>query len=117
MRSAINHIVDAELRARQLLMRDEATLKDRIFRAWGLANNAYKLDTEEAMRLLALIRLGEYYGYIKIDNSDEFQNLITRCQPATMQYIGGKNMSADERDVFRARYIAANLAATAKKIN
>ncbi len=115
VRSAINHIVESELRARQLLKRDESELKDNVYRAWGVATNAYRLSTGEAMKLLALIRLGGYFGYINVKNGDEYQKLITHCQPANMQFIGGKNMSVDERDVLRARYLAANLKTVAER--
>ncbi|MCI9404002.1 MAG: protein arginine kinase [Clostridia bacterium] len=115
VKSAINRVVDAELRARQLLKRDETELKDKILRAWGVALNAYKMDTAEAMQVLAMIRLGAYYGYIELADNDEFQRLITRCQPANMQKIGGENMSADDRDILRARYISANLKSIAKR--
>lgn len=109
VKDAINHIVDAELRARQLLKRDEATLKDKIYRAWGIANNAYKLTTGEAMQYLALIRLGGYYGYIDIPDDGKFQDLITACQPAGMQKAGGDGMSVNDRDVLRASYVASTL--------
>lgn len=115
VRSAINHIVEAELRARELLKRNENELKDNVFRAWGVATNAYRLSTGEAMKLLAMIRLGGYYGYINVKNVDEYQKLITHCQPANMQFIGGKNMSVDERDVLRARYVSANLKQIAER--
>lgn len=115
VKGAINHIVDAELRARQLLKRDESELRDQICRAWGIVTNAYKLNTEEAMRYLALVRLGEYYGYIDISDGNEFQNLITSCQPANMQRLGGNDMSAEDRDRMRARHIAATLAGLCKK--
>lgn len=115
VKNAINHIVEAELRARQLLRRDESELKDKIYRAYGIASNAYKLSTEEAMRLLAMIRLGDYYDYIEIADLDEYQKLITNCQPANMQWMGGKNMSAAERDVMRARYVASALKTVAVK--
>lgn len=115
VKGAINHIVDAELRARQLLKRDESELKDGIYRAWGIANNAYKLSTAEAMQFLAMIRLGGYYGYIDIGDEKEFQDLVTSCQPANMQRLGGNEMSVDERDAFRARHIAAALDKFCKK--
>ncbi len=117
VKSAISHIVDAELRARQLLKRDESELKDKIYRAWGIATNAYRLSTAEAMQVLALVRLGGYYGYIDILADDDYQKLITAIQPANMQKLGGNNMSADERDVLRARYIATNIENIAKRIN
>lgn len=115
VKGAINHIVDAEIKARQLLKRDEAELKDKIFRAWGTVTNAYKLSTEEAMQYLALVRLGHHYGYIDIPDLNRFQQLITDCQPANMQKKGGYNMSVDERDVLRARHIATALTAFCKK--
>ncbi len=109
VRSAINYVSDAELRARMRLKADEPALKDKIFRAWGVATNAYKLTTGEAMQILSLIRLGAYYGYIGVKNDIEFQNLITGCQPANMQRLSGKNMSVDERDIMRADSLASRL--------
>ena len=109
VRSAINYVSDAELRARMRLKADEPALKDKIFRAWGVATNAYKLTTGEAMQILSLIRLGAYYGYIGVKNDIEFQNLITGCQPANMQRLSGKNMSVDERDIMRADYLSSRL--------
>ena len=116
VKGAINHIVEAELRARELLKRDEPELKDKIFRAWGVSTNAYKLSTEEAMRYLALVRLGSYYGYIEISDATAFQKLITDCQPASMQKNGGSNMSVRERDELRARHVAQSLTSLCKKI-
>lgn len=112
---AINHIVEAELKARQLLRRDEPELIDKIYRAWGVATNAYKLSTAEAMQYLALVLLGGYYGYIDISDGIEFQKLITAVQPANMQKLGGNNMSADERDRLRARHLSAALGTICKK--
>lgn len=116
VKGAINHIVEAELRARELLKRDEPELKDKIARAWGIATNAYKLSTEEAMQYLALVRLGCYYGYIDITGATEFQKLITDCQPASMQRSGGSNMSVRERDELRARHVAQTLKSLCTKI-
>ncbi|MCH5162562.1 MAG: protein arginine kinase [Clostridiales bacterium] len=107
--SAINHIVDAENRARELLKRDEPELKDKIFRAYGLATNAYKLTTTEAMHALAMIRLGAYYGYISVNDQKIFTALTTKCLPANMQKLSGKNIGALERDILRAQYIAAGI--------
>ena len=114
VKSAINHIADAELSAREQLRRDEASLKDKIFRAWGIAGNAYKLSSGEAVELLSLIRLGAYYEYTEIFDANAFQKLVTDCQPANMHFIVGKNISVDERDVLRARYISTQLGATVK---
>lgn len=115
VKGAINHIVDAELRARQLLKRNEGELKDKIYRAFGILTNAFKLSTAETMRYLALVRLGGFYGYFDITDYNEFQRLLTNCQPASMQRFGGNNMSADERDALRARYISSGLGQICKR--
>lgn len=117
VKGAINHIVDAELRARQLLKRNEPELKDKIYRAYGIAANAYKLATGEAMQYLAMVRLGGYYGYFDISDDEQFQKVITSCQPANMQKMGGADMTVDERDMLRARFVAAALAELCKKSN
>lgn len=118
VRGAINHVIDGELRARDMLKRNnDSEIKDRIYRAWGAATNAYKLPTEEAMQLLAMLRLGNYYGYIAVENETEFEKLVTDCQPANMQWLGGKNIGTDERDVMRAHYVASKLERIAHKIS
>ena len=117
VRSAISRVMEVELTAREQLKRNEPELKDKIYRAWGVATNAYKLATGEAMQMLAMIRLGAYYGYIEIKNDEEFQKLITNCQPANMQWLSGKNMSVDERDTMRARYLSDRLGELAARTN
>lgn len=117
VKGVINHIVEAELKARQLLKRNEPDLIDSIFRAYGTVTNAYKLSTEEAMKQLALVRLGGYYGYIDIKDENMFQRLITSVQPANMQKLGGGNISADERDVLRARHVRSSLNDMCKKVD
>lgn len=114
--SAINHIVEAENRARQLLKRDESELKDKIFRAYGLATNAYKLSTAEAMQVLAMIRLGAYYGYIAVHDGEALTALTTKCLPANMQKLSGKNINIEERDILRARFLAANIKQLTQRI-
>lgn len=115
VKAAISTVVDAELKARQLLRYNESELKDKIFRAYGVLTNAYKLSTDEAMKKLAMIRLGAYYGYLNVEDVAELQNLITACQPANMQKLSGKNISVDERDELRASYVADKIKQIVKK--
>lgn len=105
---AINRIEEAELRARDMLRRNEGELKDKILRAFGIVTNAYKLSTAETMQLLAMVRLGGYYGYFNISDDIEFQNLITECQPANIQSRCGAE-GANARDVVRAKHVAITL--------
>ncbi len=113
--SAINHIAEAETIARSALKQNETALKDKIFRAYGLALNAYSMSTGEAMDLLALVRLGGYYGYIDITDPVELQKIITNCQPASLQRHYGSQLGEAERDVLRAKYVSVLLDKIAEK--
>lgn len=105
--TSINHIVDTELRAREMLLRNNETeLKDRIMRAWGVLTNAYTLSTDEFMRLTAFVKLGVYYGLLRVSDRARLEKLITEAQPANLINISGKQLDATERDLYRAAYVA-----------
>ena len=108
--TSINHIVDTELRAREVLLRNNETeLKDRIMRAWGVLTNAYTLSTDEFMRLTAFVKLGVYYGLIRVSDRARLEKLITEAQPANLINISGKQLDAAERDLYRAAYVGKTL--------
>ena len=115
VKSAINHIAEAEIAARSMLLRNEIALKDKIFRAYGIASNAYSLSSGEAMELLALIRLGGYYGYMDVSDRRELQRLVTSCQPASIQRYAGQQISESDRDILRAKYISTALGKIVKR--
>lgn len=116
VQSSIAHIADAELRARQELYKaNESTLRDRILRAYGVLTNAYMIDSKEFMSLLALVKLGAFYGLIKVSDTDRLEKLVTDGQPANIVNICGKRLSGAERDVFRAAYAAKTLRSICKR--
>lgn len=103
--TSIKHIVDAELKSRDMLMKNnEAELKDEILRAYGLLTNAYKMSCREFMKLAALVKLGAYYGLLNISDRARLEKLVTDVQPANLIALCAKKLDADERDVYRAEY-------------
>lgn len=105
--SSIKHIVETELRARDMLMRNnEVELKDRIMRAWGVLTNAYTISTGEFMKLAAFVRLGVYYKLLPITDTARLEKLITDAQPANLVNLSGKRLDAAERDLYRASFVA-----------
>lgn len=115
VQSSIAHIAEAEMRAReQLLQADESVLKDRIMRAFGVLNYAYMLDSKEFMKLFALVKLGVYYGMIKVTDAARLEKLVTDAQPANIVNISGKPLQDGERDVFRAAYVGKVLKSICK---
>lgn len=114
--TSIKHIVDAELKARDMLMRNEAVrLKDEIFRAYGVLTNAYSMSCREFMKLIALVKLGAYYGLLQVGDRERFEKLTTDVQPANLITICARPLEADERDVCRAEYVSKVLKATVSK--
>ncbi len=110
VQASVSHIVEAELMARkQLQSYEETELKDKILRSLGILCHAYVIDTKEFMQLLAMVKLGIYYGYIKCSNPDRLEKLFTDGQPANILNLSGKNLNERERDVLRASYVSKTL--------
>lgn len=108
--ASIGHIADAELRARgELLSLQEAKLRDQIMRAYGILCHAYLLESKEFMQLIALVKLGAYYGFIKISEPERLERLFTDCQPANITDLSGKNLTDEQRDSYRAHYVKKTL--------
>ncbi len=117
VQASIGHIAEAELKARdELLEADETVLRDRIMRSYGILCNAYTVDSKEFMKLFAMVKLGAYYGLLKISDSARFERLVTDAQPANILNLSGKKeMSGDERDIFRAAYVSKTLKSICKR--
>ncbi|MDE6398513.1 MAG: ATP--guanido phosphotransferase, partial [Clostridiales bacterium] len=115
VQASIAHIAEAELRARDELYKSgESVLKDRIMRAYGVLCHAYMLDSKEFMKLLAYVKLGIYYGLIKVSDAQRMEKLVTDGQPANIMNLSGKPLDGEERDVFRAAYVAKTLKSICK---
>lgn len=116
VQTSINHIVDAEFRAREALLKSNPVeLRDSILRSWGILTNCYKLSSVEFMERIALVKLGDYYGMIKVSDADRLEKLITDAQPANIVNISGKQLDPEERDVYRALYVGKTLKSVAKR--
>lgn len=116
VQASIGHIADAELRARdELYKAGENALKDRILRSYGVLCHAYMLDSKEFMKLFAMVKLGVYYGLIKVSDSQKLEKLFTDAQPANILNLSGKKLGEEERDVFRAAYVAKTLKSVCKR--
>lgn len=116
VKSSVDHIMEAETRARDALMRNVGDkLKDQILRAYGIITNAYMLESEEFMQLIALVKLGEYYKLIKVTDRDRLEQLFTDAQPANILNVCGKKLNNEERDLFRANYVSKVLKSITKR--
>ncbi len=96
-------IITQEKQARAALVKDEDYL-DNISRAWGILRSAYKLTSDELMRLISFVRVGVSEGIISIP-AEKLKELTVTLQPATLNTEAQKTLSRNERDILRAQKV------------
>lgn len=105
-------LADQERSARELLRKQSRwQLEDRVGRAYGILTNSRILSSQETLQLLSDVRLGVDMHIIKGIDRRILNHLIAITQPAFLQYLTGREMSAAERDVQRAALIRERLQA------
>jgi len=106
----IRQIIDQEEQARQaLLLQNRAMLEDKIWRSFGILRNAHIMSSQETTELLSMVRLGVDMGIIKDVSRTSVNELFLTIQPAHLQKIEGKKLTAQERDIKRAAVIRQKL--------
>ncbi|MCM8779325.1 MAG: protein arginine kinase [Candidatus Omnitrophica bacterium] len=106
----IRQVVEYEQNARQMVMSQERErITDRIRRAYGILKNAYIISSNETIELLSQVRLGVDLGIIKDIDRRQLNELFIFIQPAHLQKLEGKKLTAQQRDVKRAQLIRSKL--------
>lgn len=103
LNSIAMQIITQEKQARAALVKDEDYL-DNISRAWGILRSAYKLTSDELMKLISFVRVGVSEGIISIP-AEKLKELTVNLQPATLNTKAEKLLSRNERDVLRAQKV------------
>ena len=107
----IPNIVKYERTARRTLAeRNSRQLDDKIWRAYGLLQNARLITSAETQTLLSPIRLG-----LQMNRFDRFDlatlnELFLYSQPAHLQKRAGRTLNEEERGIARADYIRERIA-------
>ncbi|MCR8846676.1 protein arginine kinase [Paenibacillus sp. SC116] len=106
----VKQIIEHEKSAReQLIQQSNTRLTDRICRSYGILKHAVVIDSKEASQRLSDIRLGADLEMLKDVAGTALNELLVMTQPGFLQHIYKKPMSADERDIYRARLIRDTL--------
>ncbi len=102
----IRQVIEQEEQARQaLLVQNKPMLEDKIFRSYGVLKNAHIISSQETVELLSMVRLGVDLDIVKDVDRNAINELFIMIQPAHLQKIEGKKLSASERDTKRASLI------------
>jgi protein arginine kinase len=106
----IRQVIEQEEQARQaLIVQNKAMLEDKVYRSLGILKNAYIISSQETIELLSMVRLGIDLGIAKEINRATINELFITIQPAHLQKIEGKKLSASARDTRRASLIRQKL--------
>jgi protein arginine kinase len=102
----IRQIIEQEEQARQaLLLQNRPMLEDKIFRSYGILRTAHIITSQETVELLSMLRLGVDLQIVKDVDRKAINDLFIMIQPAHLQKLEGKKLSASERDIKRASLI------------
>jgi protein arginine kinase len=103
-------IIQKEKDARSTLFdNNKVHLEDKVFRSFGILTNARILSSNECMKLLSDVRLGIDLKIIKDSDIESVNEVMIMAQPAYLQKIAEKPLSANERDIRRANLVREKL--------
>lgn len=102
----INQIIEQEEQARQaLLVQNKPMLEDKVFRSFGILSNARIITSQETVELLSMVRLGIDLEILQHVDRTVLNDLLIKIQPAHLQKLENKKLTATERDHHRASLI------------
>ncbi|MBN2538354.1 protein arginine kinase [candidate division WOR-3 bacterium] len=99
-------LVEYERKAREYLVENlRCDIEDKVFRSLGLLRGARILSSDEAINLLATVRLGVVLGMINELKPAEVSRLLVLVRPENLQRVLGERLKPEERDERRATFV------------
>lgn len=99
-------LIKKERKARNsLLEKSSQEVEDQIWRAYGTAQNARKIDGSESLQYLSLCRLGSDLGLLDEVSVVELDRLTMKIQSEHLNLSVGEKLSSEDRDTYRAQLI------------
>ncbi len=106
LRQILRQIVDQETQHREYLCSVSADeIEDKVYRSYGVLRYAKRIGTEDGLTLLAQLKLGRDLGMLPLKKSIGLYEQMIRIQPANLQKLCGKSMTAAERAAYRGEYL------------
>ncbi len=104
-------ICEMEIRARNELLTvaylDD--VKDKIYRAWGVLTNCFKIGVFEATQLLGELKMGVALDLVRFKDVDFIENLMVDVLPYSLTKISDSKVTISELDKYRAKFLASVL--------
>ncbi|MBE5960718.1 MAG: protein arginine kinase [Lachnospiraceae bacterium] len=103
-------IIQERKRREYLISMNGDEIEDKVYRSYGVLKYAKRLNTVDAMMLLAQLKLGIDGGLIRLKEKFDVHTLMMQIQPANLQKMLGKNITGTERDRYRAEFLNQKMA-------
>ena len=84
---------------------DDADIKDRISRAYGILIHSYQLEPIEALNALSLLKLGIHFDWVKGIDTKEVNRLFFNCRRAHLLDACGQQNAAEVLPHKRAEFV------------
>jgi protein arginine kinase len=108
--SVIPKIVEYERTVRETLLENKREIiEDKVWRSYGMLQNARTINSEETMDLLSAVRMGVNLGLIPNLEMRTVNELFIFTQPAHLQRLERSELNSPERDITRATFIRDRL--------
>ena len=101
--------IEAAERGKLMTGKNKLIVKDKCMRAYGVLTNCVVLSSSELARLAADIKLGACLGYIPIADISAIDDIVAKMQPYNITLSAARELSAGDRDAYRAEYTASHL--------
>lgn len=81
-------------------------IKDKVFRAWGILTNCYKISANEARNFLTELKIGVALDFIRFKEVSCIENLLIDVMPYSLTKISEMKISASDLDKYRASFLS-----------
>lgn len=111
LRSFTTKMLVEEHGARAKILHDEnnAEIKDRVSRAFGILIHSYQIEAVEALNAISLLKLGVELGWMNGVSVRELNSLFFNCRRAHLLHQYGEKIKQEEIPHKRAEYIHKSL--------
>ncbi len=106
----IPRIVEYEKAAREALSHQRAVqLDDKVWRAYGILENARTMASDETLFFLSHVRMGVSMGRFHAVDLNTINELFLQIQPAHLQKLRGGVLNGEQRSIARAEFLRKRL--------
>ena len=106
----VEQVMKHERRQREYMLTNSYDeLEDKVHRSYGVLRYAKQLSSNDAMTLLAQLKLGLDMDLIHLGDNYNVHELMMEIQPGNLQCKLDKNVGSVQRDRYRATYIRQKL--------